>query len=81
MHSKVNHKNTNTMTTKQIQNIKTVNAKSVNDLEMVLFNALEVAKRLRNVTKGAGENTALLFDIEMAISQAIVNCEAIVNER
>ncbi len=68
------------MTTKQIENIKTVNAKSVNDLEMVLFNALEVTKRLRAISKGAGENTALLFDIEMAVMQTIANCEAITPE-
>lgn len=68
------------MTTKQINNIKTVNAKSVLDLQMVLFNALEVTKRLRAISKGAGENTALLFDIETAVMQTIANCEAITPE-
>jgi len=46
----------------------------------VLFNALEVSKRLRAISKGAGENTALLFDIEMAVMQTIANCEAITPE-
>lgn len=47
------------MTTKQINNIKTVNNKNVLDLQMVLFNAFEITTRLQAVTNGAGENIEL----------------------
>ena len=69
------------MTTKQINNIKTVNAKSVLDLQMVLFNAFEITKRLQAVTNGAGENVELLNNIKFGIMQAIADAETIVKEK
>jgi hypothetical protein len=68
------------MTTKQIENIKTVNAKSVNDLEMVLLNAFEIAKKLEEVTKGEAENKELLTNVKNQIMQAIADCQTLVPE-
>lgn len=68
------------MTTKQINNIKKVNAKSINDLQMVLLNAFEIAKKLREVTEGEAENSTLLDSVENQIMQAIADSETLVPE-
>lgn len=69
------------MTTKQINNIKTVNHKNVLDLQMVLFNAFEITTRLQAVTSGAGENVELLNNIRFGIMQAIADAQTIVKEK
>ena len=69
------------MTTKQINNIKTVNHKNVLDLQMVLFNAFEITTRLQAVTNGTGENVELLNNIRIGIMQAIADAQTIVKEK
>ena len=68
------------MTTKQINNIKTVNEKNINGLAMSIFNAFEIVKKLKEVTKGEVENKELLANIESQLSQALVDCQDIVPE-
>ena len=68
------------MTTKQINNIKTVNENNINGLAMSIFNAFEIVKKLEEVTKGEAENKELLANIESQLLQALVDCQTLVPE-
>ena len=68
------------MTTKQINNIKTVNEKNIIELAMSIINTFEIVKKLKEVTKGEVENKELLTNIESQLSQALVDCNDIVPE-
>ena len=70
------------MTTKQIKNIKTINEKSVNELQMVLINAMEIAKKLSTCSKDEmSENVNCLISIRAALIGAINESQLLTPER